>query len=506
MHSRPQHCVQGRHGVWRAFSEASRQQRKMQDLPAVCVPRQARRRTGLVGLSLRIVIVAAVVGMSSSLKVSGALSEERPSLDAVSNNDDSGTTSGTTSEEASADDLSLSREYRLAPGDHLAIVVFDQPQLSGNFVIDGSGEILLPLAGSVGVSGLTLAEAQQRIQQRFADGVLVQPAVIVRISEYRPIFVTGYVRRAGSYPFIFGQTVKAAIAMAGGEGQAVEQPLSVAVSDFLTAGERVRQLERNEAVLLVRKARLEAQRDGREKFVMPLLVGLDHHQGADFEQIYSAENDIFERLAGTYRQQIEMLQKERPLIQAAINAVTNQITKQQERLGIVSNHLDDLETLYRKGYVTKVLLLNQRIEKTLVEAQLSSLEAEVARLKQDMSELEVKLGDLKAANEKQILEQLQETSQRLRDIETSLPPARKVLEVKSEAATQEIGEAEYAVFISRPRDGGIVTFKATAEMTLMPGDVVDVKLTRRSATPPSSTEAMDYPGLSSSSIAAGTGN
>ena len=84
-----------------------------------------------------------------------------------------------------------SADYRLAPGDRLTIVVYDQPQLSGQFIVDGGGGVLLPLAGGVGLTGLTFAEAQKLIQDRFADGVLVQPAVSVRITEYRPIFVTG---------------------------------------------------------------------------------------------------------------------------------------------------------------------------------------------------------------------------------------------------------------------------------------------------------------------------
>ena len=69
-----------------------------------------------------------------------------------------------------------SGEYRLAPGDKLSVIVFDQPQLSGDFIINGDGQILLPLAGTVTVAGLTLGEAQQLIQERFADGILVHPA------------------------------------------------------------------------------------------------------------------------------------------------------------------------------------------------------------------------------------------------------------------------------------------------------------------------------------------
>src|SRR5262249_26377086 len=141
------------------------------------------------------------------------------------------------SDNSSGDTLA---EYRLAPGDRLKIVVFDQEQLSGEFIVDSTGGILLPVVGPVGVAGLTVPKAQQLIQERLADGVLVHPVVSVRMNQYRPIFVTGDVRKPGSYPFIFGGSVKKAIAAAGGEGQGAEQLLSVVMSDFLMSDERVR--------------------------------------------------------------------------------------------------------------------------------------------------------------------------------------------------------------------------------------------------------------------------
>jgi polysaccharide biosynthesis/export protein len=379
---------------------------------------------------------------------------------------------GSASEDASGD-------YRLARGDRLRIIVFDQPQLSGDFIIDGGGGILLPIVGSVSLGGLTLAEAQQLIQERFADGVLVEPAVSVRITQYRPVFVTGSVRKPGSYLFILGESVRAAIAAAGGEGLAFEQAPSVAVSDFITAAQRVRQLEADQAVFLTRKARLEAQRDGRENFVMPLLVGLNS-RNVDFDRAYSAENDTFLRFAETYRRQIEALEAQRPRIEAETNAVTDQIAKQKEHLDIVNSHLADLQLLFGKGLLRKEVLLNQQIEKALVEAQLSNLEAQVAHLRQNTGELDVKLGDLKAAYERQTLGELQETSQRLLETETSIGPARKILQVKAEAASGDAeDEPEYTILISRARDGRMLTFEATNETTLSPGDVVEVKLKRR---------------------------
>ena len=72
-----------------------------------------------------------------------------------------------------------SGEYRLMPGDKLGVVVFDQKDLSGDFVINGAGEIMLPLAGTAKVAGLTLGEAQQLIEERLSDGILVHPTVSV---------------------------------------------------------------------------------------------------------------------------------------------------------------------------------------------------------------------------------------------------------------------------------------------------------------------------------------
>jgi polysaccharide export outer membrane protein len=392
-------------------------------------------------------------------------------------------------------------DYRLAPGDRLTIAVFDEPQLSGDFFIDGGGEVLLPVAGAVCVSGLTLAQAQQLIQNQFADGVLVRPAVSVSIKEYRPIFVTGVVKRPGSYRFIFGESVKAAIATAGGVGQAIEQPLTVAVSDFVTAVERVRQLEANQVSFLVRKARLEAQRDERDNFVMPLFVGLNPRT-VDFQRVYSAENDIFLRFEEAYHGELATLQKQRPRIKAEIKAVTEQIAKQNERLEIVNTHLADLEYLFGKGLLRKEVLLNQQIEQTLVHSQLSTLQAQVAHLRQTMGDLDVKLGDVKATYLREVLVQLQATAQSLREIETTLGPARKLLDLKAEAARGVTDEADYVILISRVERGRIVNFEATSETTLLPGDVVEVKRKRDPGNMGLSTEEVRNLSLSPTSVLA----
>ena len=125
------------------------------------------------------------------------------------------------------------------------------------------------------------------------------------------------------------------------------------------------------------------------------------------------------------------------------------------------------------------MLLNQQIEKALVEAQVSNLEAQVAHLRQNMGELDVKLGDIKANYLRQTLAELQDTSQRLRGIETALGPARRLRDIKAQGASSDVDEPEYSMRINRVRDGGMIAFDATNETTVEPGDVIEVKLKRR---------------------------
>jgi polysaccharide export outer membrane protein len=380
-----------------------------------------------------------------------------------------------------------SGEYRLAPGDKLTVIIFDQPQLSGDFTIDGTGEILLPLAGTAAIAGLTLAEAQQRIQERFADGILVHPAISVRVAEYRPIFVTGHVRKPGNYPFIVGASLKAAIVVAGGLGEPSEQA-SVGMSDAIMAKERLQQLETNHLALLVHKARLEAQRDEATDFVMPQLVGFDAND-VEFRSLYSAENNTFLRLAATYQSQLKVLQQQRPRIEDEIHAVTDQIAKERDRLDIVSQRIDEYQDLVNRGLVRKPELTERQIEKSLVQAEVSRLQGEIAHLQQNAGELEVKQEEVKANYKRQVLTELQETSQHLLDIDATLGTARQLRNLKAQGVGFGDEEPNYTILITRAEQSGTVTVNATADTKLEPGDVIEVKLNRRDPIDSPATEA-----------------
>ena len=106
--------------------------------------------------------------------------------------------------------------YRLDSGDQLRIVVFGQDDLSNTYVVDQSGSISMPLAGSVPARGRTTADVEASVTAALRNGFLRNPDVSVEVDRYRPFFAMGEVGLAGQYPYVPGMTLQQAIATAGG--------------------------------------------------------------------------------------------------------------------------------------------------------------------------------------------------------------------------------------------------------------------------------------------------
>ena len=107
--------------------------------------------------------------------------------------------------------------YSLGSGDRLQIVVFRQPDLSGEFSVDGEGYLALPLVGEIAAGDLTTRELEDEIESRLkARNFLVNPQVGVQLVTHRSFYILGEVGTPGSYEYQNGMTVITAFALAGG--------------------------------------------------------------------------------------------------------------------------------------------------------------------------------------------------------------------------------------------------------------------------------------------------
>ena len=106
--------------------------------------------------------------------------------------------------------------YRLGPGDHVRVTVYGEPNLSGEFTVDGRGGVALPLVGNVNAAGSNAGELEKKIIGRLSPEYLTDPKVAVEVITYRPFYIVGEVRNPGSYPYVNGMSVINAVALAGG--------------------------------------------------------------------------------------------------------------------------------------------------------------------------------------------------------------------------------------------------------------------------------------------------
>ncbi|MCC7250775.1 polysaccharide biosynthesis/export family protein [Hyphomicrobium sp.] len=360
-------------------------------------------------------------------------------------------------------------------GDRLTVTVFGQPEMSGDFQVDGTGEIELPIVGAIRVGELTPKDAQKRIEERLADGYILHPTVSIAVTERRPIYVLGDVRTPGTFPFRTGNTVMNAVAQAGGYGVAGQPLVGVAMADYLLSDERVKTLESTHVQLTVRKARLEAQLDGRDTFDAPVFPGLDIEL---LDTAMANEKDMLHRQRQALHLQIDLVRSQKPRIQGAMEAVETQIESEKKQQDLVRAQLDDWNKMKEKGLALRVTEVSLLREQAAIDVAMSGFRTELARLAVTMGELDIKVHELEAADRQRVANELQEVRTRLHELETTLPSARRVRDVRMQQA--ENGRSENAmgqshrIVIRRSLKTGTKTIAATEETQLEPGDIIEV--------------------------------
>jgi polysaccharide export outer membrane protein len=106
--------------------------------------------------------------------------------------------------------------YILGPTDRIRVKVYGEQDITGEYEIDGSGSVSIPLAGHVKAAGLTTKQVERAIAAALSKGIVRDPRVNVEVAAYRPYYILGEVKKSGEYPYRNGLTVMDAVASAGG--------------------------------------------------------------------------------------------------------------------------------------------------------------------------------------------------------------------------------------------------------------------------------------------------
>jgi len=397
---------------------------------------------------------------------------------------------GATDTQAPVSDM---RAYKLAPGDRITVTVFGQPDLSGEFLIDGAGNIQMPLVGAVAVGQSTMDVCQQRLTDRLSEGVLNNPRVSVRVSEFRPVHVLGDVRVPGSYPFRFGMSALGAIALAGGVGLS-EVRQSVAMADLLAGEERVKVLEATRMGLTVRLARMEAERLGKSTFDVHeigdagwrqdggLLQRIGNQVGIEeIRAVTREEQDLLADGNKEHQRTIGLFERQKPKVQMEIDANNEQIASEKQLLQLSRERLKTYSQLAKRGLMRADTEIDLKRHVAEHESRISRLNGERARLDFNMGDLDVRIQDADNSRRLRMSNELRETRLRLREIDASLPAALEMLELRRSqvglVATTGPMRNSYNILLTRGEGASPTVIDEGTP--LQPGDILEVRRLRR---------------------------
>lgn len=114
-------------------------------------------------------------------------------------------------------DVKMNKAFLINPGTTIALSVYGEETLSGNFVVDHNGDLTLPMIGEIPAQGLDKPELRNAIRKALKDANYISnPVVSLNILASRPIYILGEVKNPGEYAYKPDMDIFEAISTAGG--------------------------------------------------------------------------------------------------------------------------------------------------------------------------------------------------------------------------------------------------------------------------------------------------
>lgn len=393
--------------------------------------------------------------------------------------------------------------YRLGPGDKLHIAVLNNPDLSGDFTIQQSGNVSLPSVGRIEVVGHNLDEFEDEVIRRLRESGLLNPQITVDVAAYRPIYVVGDVKLPGRYPFEMGMTVLQALAVAGGFLTLDDQTLKLRL-ELLEAQDSLDTLESDHLAAIAKRARLSAERDGTGEIQFPQEV-VERQKDPLVAGLIDSENRILSTHRTAIEGEVAILENQRAQLHDEISNLNDQLKSVEKRSQLIETEQRDVEYLFGKGLAAKARVLELQRLQTDVQRDRLGIAAFVARANQEISKVDLSITNLRNERLDRILGDLAAVEQLIGQLEIRQRTGKDILALRQaismQPATRLVLAGERFV-ITRDQGSGPEDMKATDQSYVQPGDVV--RITRfelrqsspaaRAAQPTPSPVALGSPG------------
>jgi protein involved in polysaccharide export with SLBB domain len=396
--------------------------------------------------------------------------------------------------------------YRLGMSDKLRIQVFEwRPArdelftwtaLSQVYTVDPAGMLSLPLLGQIKAVGYTTNELATLISHKLAKRLNLGavPHATVEVTEFRPIFVTGHVERAGEHPFSPGMTVLQAVSRGGGLFKGGASANMRLEREFVTVSGSYDRLLQERERLTVRKARLEAELAIADRIAFPAELRMTRRPyKIEFTaSLMAKEQSVFELRRKAYETQVTALHQLQNFLEQEVDTLAKRLDAHQTQIDLMKSELSGIEHLTDRGLATQPRLLGMKRNLAQLEGEKLRMESERTRARQEVSRVVLSKIEFDNKRANDLTVELQQTEARLQQVSQEASVTEQLLvETRSQAAVSSglrlvssgngsdaaAGGPEISYTIARQVRGGVIEIEATETTQLQPGDTIKVTLT-----------------------------
>jgi protein involved in polysaccharide export with SLBB domain len=368
--------------------------------------------------------------------------------------------------------------YHLFAGDSLAISVYSHPDLSGVYPLDEQGRLIFPLIGPMPASGQTVDEVGAALSELLKERVDGKIELIVRVAEYRPVYIDGDVVSPGAYPYRPGMTVSIAVTRAGGR-QSVRT--SGSLPGLSHEQEQFERLLDTYRVNVAREARLLAEIDGKKSASFPEDLEALANDRPRVREILDNERTLMDSRLKLQAIETDALNQRIAGMEQVIRELESQKESIVSRRKLYEEQFEIIRKIAGQGIVPKATLLRLEITANSLDQEARAAEITLIQTRQSLKAARAQLDNLPVERKAAATTRLQEVQNDLAQSRIQFDQSsRRLAALNSQAPPEMItgdDQAPPAVSISRPgKIDGESTSVITGgwETTVLPGDMIRI--------------------------------
>jgi len=353
---------------------------------------------------------------------------------------------------------------------------YQRLDLTGEYVVQPDGMVSLPRLGSFNAANRSTKELQSSLAEAFEQIIGGACEVTITIKERQPVYVIGAAQNPGAYKYVSGMMVLHAFALAGGLEKSLER--KALMVDILREKKRHAGAALALTRLIAQRARIEAERDGREHAQTPQrLIKLGGEQEAGL--LMQSENALLAQLKASHDEKIRQAHDRIAAIRREVAAIEQRRSKGVELISLRKKRVEELVRLSRNGAVRTPIITLAKTDLAEIEARAHLMKVNFLRAEQRLEEAERSATLLKRERQTRIARELAKNTEKMIGHEKEVASIEGIFDaiVLSNLGTERDPDRSIVVFeVVRSQGHGKAQSVKADEMTpLFPGDIVRVK-------------------------------